>query len=171
LNTQRYSTCSFHHDGDFTGSVLVTANSLDYIDASPSSSEPSEVRGTVITMFAALGRVARDTVEDREYIELVGPNGEEHSRFDVCDVSHAEVLPGEWRQCRVGIKRCELVEFLRLGFAYRAARRVERLVEQLMPSQLQGESNAQAFFGKLAALGEEFDALPISGTARYSPAH
>lgn len=165
MNTQRYNTCSFHHDGDFTGSVLVTANNLDNIDASPSSSEPSEVRVTVITTFAALGRLVRDTAEGLEFIELVGPDSEEHSRFDVCDVSHAEVLPGNWHQCRVGIKRSELVEFIRLGFAYRAARRVERLVERLMPEQLQGESHAQVFFEELAALGEQYDVLPTSGRA------
>jgi hypothetical protein len=163
VNTHRYNTCSFHHDGEFTGSVLVTANNLDNIDASPSSSEPSEVRLTVITTFTALGRLTRDTVEGLEFIELLGPNSEEHSRFDVCDVSHAEVLPGEWRQCRVGFKRCELVEFLRLGFACRAARRVERLVERLMPGQLQGESHAQVFFEMLAALGEQYDVLPAPG--------
>ena len=164
MNTQRYKTCCFHHDGDFTGSVLVTANNLDNIDASPSSSEPSEVRVTVITTFAALSRLARDTGESLEFIELVGPKSDEHSRFDVCDVSHTEVLPGEWRQCRVGFKRCEMVEFLRLAFAYRAASRVERLVERLMPEQMQGEPHAKVFFEMLAALGEQHDVLPRPGS-------
>ncbi|KWU17962.1 hypothetical protein AS149_14910 [Burkholderia cenocepacia] len=120
MHTHRYSSVSFHHDGDFTGSVLVTASSLASDDASPSSSEPSFSRATAVATFATLEQLAACASERQEYVDLVGPGSDRHSRFEVCDNTHVCVLAGPSLTVTVCFRRDELLEFLRLAVAHRA---------------------------------------------------
>jgi len=157
MQTLRYPSVTFHHDGDYQGSVLVSATSRDAYDASPSSSEPVSERATVISTFDELRKLAASASEHLAYVEVAGPDSNEHSRFAVCDERHVSIRQGNWRVIRVDVCCADLVSFLRLATAYRAKVQANRIAERLLPGQLNGDAHAAEFFAKLAALAAEYD--------------
>lgn len=120
MQTRRYPSVSFHHDGDFQGSVLVSAASLDSYDASPSSTESVVERATIVSTFDELRKMAASAAEHLAYVEIAGPDSNEHSRFAVCDERHVGIRQGNWRVARVEVSRLDLISFLRMAVAYRA---------------------------------------------------
>lgn len=159
MQSHRYPSVSFHHDGDFQGSVLVSVASLDAYDASPSSFEPFSERVTVISTFDELRKLASPASEHLAYVEVAGPDSNEHSRFVVCDERHASIRQGNWRVARVELSRADLMTFLRTATACRAKELADRIAERLMPSQLNGDARAAEFFVRLAALAAEYEGV------------
>lgn len=160
MHTQKYSSVRFHHDGDFTGSVLVSAACADYVDVSPSSSEPQVLTKTVITTFGGLVDALHVSTSGAELLRVSGPDADRYSRFDVCDQKHTRVRDGVWSMASVLVSRKDLETFLRLARAYRTINKVGRVGEQMTGAFLAGDKRPGEFFSELEALLERFADSP-----------